>query len=290
MMEISKAAQIFAALAGETRLTILRLLIQAGPRGLPAGEIAERASQSASAASFHLNALESAGLTLSTRQGRRIIHAVRIAALRELLLFLSETCCDGRPDLCGDIARLFPDPAKETSVMTSAFNVMFLCTHNSARSIMAEAILTQIGGDRFRAYSAGSDPAASPMPELLARLKTLGHSVADLHSKSWDRFVGPDAPKMDFVITLCDTLDGQVCPDFGSTMVTGAWPLPDPAKLPSGSADRTLLLNELYGGLHRRLSIFVNLPFATLDRMAMRARLEEIGGGTVAALERAKAQ
>ena len=288
-MESSKAAQIFAALSGETRLTILRLLIAAGPRGLAAGEIADRAGQTASAASFHLNALESAGLTFSTRQGRRIIHAVRIATLRALLVFLTETCCDGRPDLCGDLARLFPDPAEEKSSMTPAFNVLFLCTHNSARSIMAEAILNQIGGERFRAYSAGSDPVASPMPEVLERLRTLGHDVAGLHSKSWDKFVGPDAPRMDFVITLCDTLDGQVCPDFGSTMVTGAWPLPDPSKLASASADRTLLLNELYGGLHRRLSIFVNLPFATLDRMAMRARLDEIGGGTVAALERAQA-
>ena len=288
-MEISKASQIFAALSGEARLVILRLLLTAGPRGLAAGEIAEAAGQTASAASFHLNALESAGLTVSTRQGRRIIHAVRIATLREILMFLSETCCDGRPDLCGDLARLFPTISEETSTMTPAFNVLFLCTHNSARSIMAEAILTRLGGDRFRAYSAGSDVVASPMPEVLDRLKTLGHDISTLHSKSWDQFVGPDAPRMDFVITLCDVLTGQTCPDFGNTMVTGAWPLPDPAKLAASGADRMLLLNELYGGLHRRISIFVNLPFATLDRMAMRARLEEIGGGTVAALERAQA-
>jgi arsenate reductase len=264
-------------------------LLAAGPRGLAAGEIAQAAGQTASAASFHLNALESAGLTVSTRQGRRIIHAIRIATLREILVFLSETCCEGRPDLCGDLARLFPTLSEETSTMTPAFNVLFLCTHNSARSILAEAILTRLGGDHFRAYSAGSDPVASPMSDVLDRLKTLGHDVSTLHSKSWDQFVGPDAPQMDFVITLCDTLEGQACPDFGTTMVTGAWPLPDPAKLSASGADRMLLLNELYGGLHRRISIFVNLPFATLDRMAMRARLEEIGGGTVAALERAQA-
>jgi protein-tyrosine-phosphatase/DNA-binding transcriptional ArsR family regulator len=288
-METDTAAQIFAALSGDTRLTMLRMLIAAGPSGLAAGEIAHRSGLSASSTSFHLHALEHAGLTLSTRQGRNIIHAARIAVLRELLLFLSEACCEGRPELCGDLARLLPDATEENPIMTPAFNVLFLCTHNSARSIMAEAILNQIGGDRFRAYSAGSDPVESPMPEVLERLRTLGHDVAGLHSKSWDQFVGPDAPRMDFVITLCDTLDGQVCPDFGKTMVTGAWPLPDPSKLETASADRTLLLNELYGGLHRRLSIFINLPFSTLDRMAMRARLEEIGGGTVAALERAQA-
>ena len=92
--------------------------------------------------------------------------------------------------------------------MTAAFNVLFLCTRNSARSIMAEAILSQVGGERFHAYSAGSDPAEAPMPEVIDKLRALGHDVSGLHSKSWNVFTGPDAPRMDFVITLCDT-DGR---------------------------------------------------------------------------------
>ena len=278
-MELSDAAQIFGALSQETRLAVLRLLVGAGPNGLPAGEIAEQLAVPASTASFHLAALERAGLTQSTRQSRQIWHAVRYAALRELILFLSETCCGGRPELCGDIAALLPNPPAERPAMTPAFNVLFLCSRNSGRSIFAEAILQKIGKGRFNAYSAGSDPADAPMPEVLEKLAALGHDVSTLRSKSWDEFTGPSAPRMDFVIALCDTLDGQVCPDFGERAITGAWPLPDPAKFSGNAAERSTMLNELYGSLNRRISIFASLPFATLDRIAAHARLNEIGAG-----------
>ncbi len=161
--------------------------------------------------------------------------------------------------------------------MTPAFNVLFLCTHNSARSLMAEAILGQVGKGRFNAYSAGSDPAGQPMPEVLAKLRVLGHPVDGLRCKSWDEFTGPDAPRMDFVITLCDILQGQHCPDFGERPVTGAWPLPDPAKFMGSEIERATMINELYGMIRRRLEIFVNLPYASLDRMALKKRLDEIG-------------
>ena len=106
-----------------------------------------------------------------------------------------------------------------------------------------------------------------------------------LRSKSWHEFTGPSAPRMDFVITLCDTLQGQICPDFGELAVTGAWPLPDPSKFTGNTAERATLLNELYASLRRRIDIFTALPFASLDRMAMKARLDEIGVGTSAASE-----
>jgi arsenate reductase len=278
-MESTEAAQIFGALSQDTRLAVLRLLLGAGPNGLPAGEIADRLGLPASTTSFHLGALERAGLTQSTRQSRQIIHAVRIVALRELIAFLTETCCSGRPELCGDLGRLLPDNALENVPMTPAYNVLFLCTRNSGRSIMAEAILEQHGGDRFNVYSAGSDPADEPMPEVLDKLQALGHDVSALRSKSWNEFTGPDAPQMDFVIALCDTLDGQVCPDFGHKAVTGAWPLPDPAKFSGSAAERSTLLNELYASLHRRLGIFASLPFASLNRIAAKARLDDIGAG-----------
>ena len=161
--------------------------------------------------------------------------------------------------------------------MTPAFNVLFLCTHNSARSIMAEAILGQVGKGKFNAYSAGSEPAAGPMPEVLTKLRALGHDVERLRCKSWDDFTGPDAPRMDFVITLCDVLQGQQCPDFGDKPVTAAWPLPDPAKFTGSAIERATMINELYGMIRRRLEIFVNLPYASLDRMALKKRLDEIG-------------
>jgi protein-tyrosine-phosphatase/DNA-binding transcriptional ArsR family regulator len=281
-MEISEAAAAFGALAQDTRLALLRILIAEGPSGLPAGDLALRLGIPSSTLSFHLSALERAGLTQSTRQGRQIVHAARIAGVRQLLTFLTEACCAGHPELCGDIARLLPADMEEPKGMTAAFNVLFLCTHNSARSIMAEAILHKIGGTRFKAYSAGSDPIAAPLPAVIEKLRSNGHEVADLRSKSWNEFTGPSAPRMDFVITLCDTLDGDTCPDFGELAMTGAWPLPDPAKFSGNAAERATLLNELYASLRRRIDIFTALPFSSLDRMAIKARLDEIGGGEAA--------
>ncbi len=275
-MESTDAALILAALAQETRLDLLRLLMAEGPNGLPAGEIAARLGVPASTLSFHLSALERAGLTQATRQGRRIIHAVRFVGLRNLVMFLTETCCADRPELCGDIARLLPVP--EEPGMAPAFNVLFLCTHNAARSVMAEALLRRIGGNRFAVWSAGSDPSSAPNPAVLQKLRDLDHDTTALRSKSWEEFTGPSAPRMDFVITLCDTLTGQACPDFGGIAVTAAWPLPDPAKFHGSPAEAATMLNELYASLRRRLEIFAALPFASLDRMAMKRRLDEIGG------------
>ena len=273
-MELSDAAAAFAALAQKTRLDLLRVLLAAGPSGLPAGRLSAQMGVAPSSLSFHLAAMERAGLTQSTRLGRQIVHAARVDALRRLLGFLTETCCHGRPELCGDIANLLPE---ENPRMQPAFQIMFLCTHNAARSIMAEAILRQIGGTRFQAHSAGSDPAATPLPEVLEKLRVLGHDTSALRSKSWHAFTGPDAPRMDFVITLCDTLHGQTCPDFGGLAVTGAWPLPDPAKFTGNPTEQATMLNELYASLRRRIEIFTALPFTSLDRMAMKARLDEIG-------------
>jgi arsenate reductase len=283
-MELSDAAAAFAALSVAARLNLVRLLLAHGATGLAAGEIAARLGMPASTTSFHLAALERAGLTQSTRQGRQIIHAVRFNGLRQLLVFLTETCCGGRPDLCGDIARLLPPLPEVEYGMTAAFNVLFLCTHNSARSIMAEALLSKIGGGRFRAWSAGSDPNDAPNPEVIEKLKALGHDTDHLRCKSWHEFTGPNAARMDFVITLCDTVRGQVCPDFGDLAVTAAWPLPDPAKFTGGTVERTALLNELYASLRRRLEIFTALPFTSLDRMALKARLDELSDGGLPAL------
>lgn len=288
IMESSDAARIFGALAQESRLGVLRLLLAQGPNGLPAGELADRLGVPASTTSFHLSALEHAGLISATRQGRQVIYAVRIIALRELLVFLTEACCGGRPELCGDISELLPPLPEESPSMTPAFNVLFVCTRNSARSIMAEAILTKVGGDRFHAYSAGSEPSAGPMPEVIDKLRALGHDTAGLHCKSWEVFTGPEAPRMDFLITLCDAQDSQTCPDFGEKVVTGAWSLPDPAKFTGSNAERAVLLNELYASLYRRIMIFINLPFATLERMALKIRLDEIGEGPVGALARSR--
>jgi len=277
-METEEAAFAFAALGQGTRLDLLRALLDAGPNGLAAGEVAARLGVPASTLSFHLRALDQAGLIAATRQGRSLIYAVQFARLRTLLAFLAEACCGGEPQRCGDLGRILDTITREKNTMAQpAFNVLFLCTHNSARSIMAEAILDKIGRPRFEGWSAGSDPRPDgPLPEVMTLLKTLGHDVSDLRSKSWNELSGPDAPRMDFVITLCDTIQGQTCPDFGATTITGAWPLPDPSKFSGSTAERATLLNEVYAGLRRRLEAFISLPVASLDRMALKARVDEL--------------
>jgi len=276
-MDTQDAAAAFAALGQDTRLELLRTLLAASPNGLAAGDAAARLGIAPSTLSFHLRALEQTGLIAATRQGRQLIYAAQIARLRSLLAFLAESCCGGDPARCGDFARLL-DPLQENTRMSApAFQVLFLCTHNSARSIMADAILNKLGEGRFVAHSAGSDPSPSgPLPEVISQLSALGHDVSALSSKSWSLFMEPGAPRMDFVITLCDILAGQTCPDFGATTVTAAWPLPDPAKFTGNAAERATLLNELYAALHRRISIFVSLPLASLDRISLKARLDEL--------------
>jgi arsenate reductase len=138
-------------------------------------------------------------------------------------------------------------------------------------------VLDEIGKGKFNAYSAGSEPATTPMTEVLARLKVIGHDVSGLRSKSWNEFTGPEAPRMDFVIAMCDTLEGQECPDFGGHVVTAAWPFPDPTKFTGSPTELITTINSLYAMIRRRLNIFVSLPFGTLDKMALKARLDELG-------------
>ena len=276
-MESKTAALAFAALGQETRLDLMRALLAAGPSGVAAGDLSTRLGVPPSTLSFHLRALDQAGLIAATRQGRNLVYAAQVDRLRAMVAFLADACCDGDPSRCGDLHRLL-DPQGQSPRMTpAAFNVLFLCTRNSARSIMGEAILNDIGRGRFRAVSAGSEPMpAGPLPEVLAQLKALGHDVSGLRSKSWGEFTGPEAPRMDFVIALCDTVNLQACPDFAGTHVSAAWPLPDPAKFGGSATERASLLNELYAALHRRLSIFASLPFGTLDRMALKARIDTL--------------
>lgn len=276
-MDSGQVAAGFMALGQGTRLDLMRELLAAAPAGLPAGEIALRLGVPASTLSFHLRTLEEAGLVVPTRHGRSLVYAAQVARLRALVGFLAEACCGGHPARCGDLNRLFATQEENEGMEETSFNVLFLCTRNSARSIMGEAILNRIGEGRFRAFSAGSAPSETgPLPEVLSQLKALGHDVSGLCSKRWDAFAVSGAPRVDFVIALCDTLTGQVCPDFGATTITAAWPLPDPAKFTGSATERATLLNELYAALHRRLSIFTSLPFATLDRMALKARVDEL--------------
>jgi ArsR family transcriptional regulator, arsenate/arsenite/antimonite-responsive transcriptional repressor / arsenate reductase (thioredoxin) len=267
-METTDIAAAFTALGQPLRLDLLRVLDGAGAEGLAAGTVAERLGVGASTLSFHLRVLEQVGLIAQHRDGRHLRYALQPLRLRAL--------ADELASLCPGAA--LPRPRGRGRVVSQMpYRVLFLCTRNSARSIMAEAILTRLAPGRFEAHSAGSEPNADgPMPEVIQQLKALGHDTSVLRSKSWDEFTRPDAPRFDFVIALCDTVRGQVCPDFGAATVTAAWPLPDPAKFSGSLAERATLVNELYAMLRRRLEIFVSLPFATLNGMALKARLDEL--------------
>jgi protein-tyrosine-phosphatase len=157
------------------------------------------------------------------------------------------------------------------------YNVLFLCTGNSARSVMAEAILQRFGSGKFNAYSAGSMPKGEVHPETLALLRRLNYDVTGFRSKSWDVFAAPDAPKLDFVFTVCDNAAGEVCPVWPGQPMTAHWGVFDPAAATGSSVEVARAFANAYGALQNRIAIFVNLPFEGLDRLSLQSRLDAIG-------------
>jgi len=158
-----------------------------------------------------------------------------------------------------------------------AFNVLFLCTGNSARSVIAEAIMNREGKGKFVGYSAGSQPKGSVHPLTLDLLRRLNHDVSNLRSKSWDEFAGPSAPQLDFVFTVCDNAANETCPYWPGHPMTAHWGVPDPAAVEGSDSEKTLAFANTYRMLSQRISVFVNLPFASLDKMSLKKRLEDIG-------------
>jgi arsenate reductase len=161
--------------------------------------------------------------------------------------------------------------------MPRHYNVLFLCTGNSARSIMAEAILNAKGAPNFTAYSAGSRPAGKVRPEALKEIEAAGLSTDGLRSKSWDEFEGPAAPQLDFVFTVCDNAAKEVCPVWPGQPMTAHWGIPDPAAVRGSEEDRAQAFREAFISLDRRVSLFLSLPLSTLDEMSLRKELNKIG-------------
>ncbi|NJO31964.1 MAG: arsenate reductase ArsC [Rhodospirillales bacterium] len=157
------------------------------------------------------------------------------------------------------------------------FNVLFLCTGNSARSVLAECILNREGKGRFRAFSAGSHPKGQVHPFAIELLKKLNHPTAGLRSKSWDEFAAPDAPQLDFVFTVCDNAANEVCPIWPGQPMTAHWGLPDPAAAEGTEAEKHFAFADAYRMLLNRISIFTSLPMRSLDRLSLQKRLDEIG-------------
>lgn len=162
--------------------------------------------------------------------------------------------------------------------MTDAVcNVLFLCTGNSARSILAEAIMNRLGAPAFRAFSAGSHPRGEVHPLALDLLRSLAHPVSDLRSKSWDVFALADAPRFDFIFTVCDDAASETCPVWPGHPMTAHWGLPDPARAEGTEAERRQAFAEAYRSLSDRISTFITLPIASLDSQSLKNRLTAIG-------------
>jgi arsenate reductase len=288
-METKQAVAALSALAQEHRLAVFRLLVREGESGLPAGEIAERMALPASTLSHHLAQLERAQVLRSWRVQRQIYYAVDLAGTRRLVAFLTEDCCAGRPEICGyggnsdspgDEGR--PEAASEqrreaTKATGRPLHVLFLCTGNSARSIMAECLLNRLGHGRFRAFSAGSHPAGAVNPHALALLTAHRYPTAALRSKAWDEFARAGAPAIDVVITVCDNAAGEVCPVWPGRPLTGHWSIPDPAAATGSDAEIAAAFTDAYRMLERRIDSFIQVASAPLDPERLQQRLAEIG-------------
>ena len=157
------------------------------------------------------------------------------------------------------------------------YNVLFLCTGNSARSIMAEAILNHKGAPNFTAFSAGSHPSGTPRPEALRQIEQAEMPVEGLRSKSWDEFAAPGAPKMDFVFTVCDNAAKEQCPYWPGQPMTAHWGIPDPAAVKGTEAEIARAFRDAYVILDRRIGLFLSLPHSTLQHLALQRKIEEIG-------------
>jgi protein-tyrosine-phosphatase len=157
------------------------------------------------------------------------------------------------------------------------YNVLFLCTGNSARSIIAEAILNKVGAGTFRGYSAGSHPKGRVHPETLKLLQSLDYDIGALRSKSWDEFAGPGAPLIDFVFTVCDNAAAETCPYWPGQPMTAHWGVPDPVAATGTLAEMALAFKDTYRMLNQRIGIFTSLPLRSLDRLTLQNKLKDIG-------------
>jgi len=161
--------------------------------------------------------------------------------------------------------------------MQRPYNILVLCTGNSARSILAEELFNTVGAGRFKAYSAGSHPAGRVNPFAIEQLQTLGYPIESLRSKSWDEFAQPDSPQMDFIVTVCDNAAGEVCPLWPGQPVTAHWGFPDPAAVTGSDEEKRAAFAQTLRQIKARVQLFLSLPLETLDRVAIEERMRAIG-------------
>ncbi|SFE86987.1 transcriptional regulator, ArsR family [Sulfitobacter brevis] len=263
------------ALSHPQRLAIFRLLMRRCPDALPAGEIAEALDLKASTASVYLSTLTRADLITQRRDATRLLYCINLETARGIVEGLFVDCCRGRADLCppalADIVTTVA-PAQGTK-----FNVLFICTGNSARSIFAEAILREMAGDLFNAYSAGTVENSDLNPHAVRLLTARQHDVTPLRAKNVAEFRTGTAPQMDFVFTVCDRAANEECPVWQGKPISGHWGVADPAKATGSQAEMMQAFQRAHDVLYQRISAFISLPIDQLDRRSLQTHIDEIG-------------
>ena len=254
---------------------MFRLLMRRCPDAVPAGEIGTALGLKPSTTSVYLSALTQAGLIRQNRKGTSLRYTVDLDAVRGVVSGLYLDCCRGRPDLC---PTELSNATDRISPMTqNKYNVLFICTGNSARSIFAEAILRHEAGDRFNAYSAGTKPFSELNPFAVEMLKSKGIDISGLRAKNVSEFQGPDAVHMDFVFTVCDHAANEDCPAWQGQPISAHWGLPDPVKAEGVEAEKRLAFQSTFGAMRNRILAFSALPISTLARASLQAEVDAIG-------------
>ena len=274
-MEESKVIQALAALAHASRLRVFRALVVAGPQGLTPSQLQTRLEIAPATLSFHLKELNQAGLVNPLRDGRNLIYSAQFDQMNELLNYLTENCCDG--SACDTTNT---HPSSEKPMNQKPFHVLFICTGNSARSILAEALLNQMAQGRFVAHSAGSQPKGQVHHQTLALLNKWDIPTNNLRSKSWDEFSGPQSPHMDFVFTVCDSAAGETCPVWPGQPVVAHWGAPDPAKATGTEEQIAHEFRDVALLLRKRIELMLALPIEKLEKHAIQQQLQTIGQQT----------
>lgn len=280
-MEQISASHAFATLGHPGRLAVFRLLMRFAPQGVRPTEIAEALSLKQNTLSHHLADLTASGLVTVERHGRSLFYAVNLDIAEQLISYLALDVGRARPDLLAPLLSAQKDAAQmDPNIPDTDFDVLFICSGNSARSIFAEALLRDLGKGKFQAFSAGTRPNTVLNPYAMEILKRNGHDVSMLRSKHISEFQAPGSIVMDFVFTVCDTAAAEECPPWPGQPITGHWGLPDPVKATGTDAEKALIFAQTYAALRRRIMTFVELPFESLSRMSLQSRVDAIGTDT----------
>jgi protein-tyrosine-phosphatase/DNA-binding transcriptional ArsR family regulator len=273
-METTRAAHAFATLGHPDRLAVFRLLMRFAPRGVRPTEIAEALGLKQNTLSHHLADLAASGLAAVERQGRSLYYSADLGAAEDLIGYLALDVGRARPDL---LSHLLVDRKDTDAMRDTDFDVLFICSGNSARSIFAEALLRDLGRGKFQSFSAGTRPNTELNPFALEVLRRNGHDVSNLRSKHISEFQQPGSIVMDFVFTVCDTAAAEECPPWPGQPITGHWGLPDPVKATGTESEKALVFAQTYAALRRRIAAFVALPFDSLGRLSLQSRVDAIG-------------